>query len=53
MDEKSSCKIRVQVTLKEPLSKQLSICRKRGMSDSTVVESALVDYFDKMGVIAS
>ena len=43
-------KIRVQVTLTEPLSKQLQACRERGLSDSSVVESALVDYFAKIGV---
>ena len=47
---KPLAKIRVQVTLTEQLSKQLQICRTRGLSDSSVVESALVDYFAKIGV---
>lgn len=50
MNKNSSLKIRVQVTLTEPLSEQLAVCRNKGMSDSTVIESALVDYFDKIGI---
>lgn len=52
MNKNSSLKIRVQVTLTEPLSKQLEVCRTRGLSDTTVVESALVDYFNKIGIKA-
>ena len=47
-----SLKIRVQVTLTEPLSNQLAACRSKGLSDSTVIESALADYFEKHGIVA-
>lgn len=48
--ESSQLKIRVQVTLTEPLSKLLIACREKGLSDSTVVESALADYFAKNNI---
>lgn len=45
-------KIRVQVTLTETLSTKLEKARELGYSDGTLIESALVDYFAKVGIQA-
>ncbi len=45
-------KIRVQVTLTETLSTKLEKARELGYSYGALVESALVDYFAKVGIQA-
>lgn len=43
-------KIRVQVTLTETLSQKMQAMRARGLSDGSIVESALSAYFEKEGI---
>lgn len=46
----SQNKIRLQVTLTPPLSDKVKAARESGLSLSTIVESALVLYFEKQPI---